>query len=75
MAEQSSKGEAMATVLKLRVARGETNEVRVTDDPRTISETLALASKEGQPFVVFTNAETDKEESFQPGRVVGFAAE
>ncbi len=65
----------MATVLKLRAAKSQTTEVRVTDDPSTISATLAVASKEGHPFVVFTNAETGKEESFQPQRVVSFAAE
>jgi len=65
----------MATKLTLRAARGETNEVRVDEDPSTISATLAMASKEEQPFVVFTNAETGKEESFQPGRVVSFVAE
>ena len=65
----------MATVLKLRAAGGQTTEVRVNDDPSTISATLGVASKEGHPFVVFTNAETGKEESFQPGRVVSFAAE
>ncbi len=65
----------MPTVLKLRAAGGTTTDVRVNDDPSTISAMLAVASKEGQPFVVFTNAETGKEESFQPGRVVSFAAE
>jgi hypothetical protein len=73
--EQSIKGEAMATKLMLRAAQGETTEVRVNDDPDTIAAMLAVASKENHPFVVFTNAETGKDESFQPGRVVSFVAE
>lgn len=65
----------MATKLTLHAAGGQTTDVRVTDDPDTISAMLAVASKEDHPFVVFTNAETGKEESFQPGNVVSFAAE
>jgi hypothetical protein len=75
MPEQSTKGEAMATVLTMRGAEGHTKDVRVVEDPATINGTLAVASKESHPFVVFTNAETGKEESFQPERVVSFAAE
>lgn len=65
----------MPTVLKLRGARGSTSDVRVKDDPTTISTALAVATKEGHPFVVFTNADTGKEESFRPDRVVKFVAE
>ena len=65
----------MATKLTLMDTGGNTTEVRVDDDPSTISAMLAVASKEGHPFVVFTNADTGKDQSFQPGRVVSFVAE
>lgn len=73
--EQSIKGDAMATKLTLRAAQGQTAEVRVNDDPDTIAAMLAVASKQDQPFVVFTNADTGKDESFQPQKVVSFVAE
>jgi hypothetical protein len=74
IAEQSSKGEAMATVLKVRSGM-ETNEVRVSEDPEEVNNTLAVANREGHPFVVFTNADSNKQESFKPNLVQSFAAE
>lgn len=65
----------MATVLKLREAQAQTRDVRINEDPQTVSAELAMAAKHDHPFVVFTNADTGKEESFQPGKVVGFVAE
>lgn len=65
----------MATKLTLRAAQGQTTEVRVNDDPDTIAAMLAVASKQDQPFVVFTNADTGKDESFQPQKVGSFVAE
>ncbi|HKH63833.1 MAG TPA: hypothetical protein VKA35_00050 [Solirubrobacterales bacterium] len=65
----------MPTLLTLRGAKGQTTDTRVSEDPKTISSTLAVAQKESHPFVVFTNVDTGKEESFQPERVVNFVAE
>jgi hypothetical protein len=65
----------MTTVLKVLGANGNTKQVRVNEDPDEISAALAVAVKEQHPFVVFTNAETGKAESFKPGLVESFAAE
>lgn len=64
----------MATLLKLSTF-GDEREVRVSEEPSRISSVLAVASREHHPFVVFTNADTGKEESFDPSRVISFAAE
>jgi hypothetical protein len=65
----------MPTLLTLRGLKGQSTQRRITEDPKTIGSTLAVAKKESHPFVVFTNADTGKEESFDPLRVISFVAE
>jgi hypothetical protein len=65
----------LTTVLKVIGANRNIKQVRVTEDPDEISTMLAVAANNQHPFVVFTNAETGKKESFKPTLVQSFAAE
>jgi hypothetical protein len=76
MVEQSTEGEAMATKITLKTAPGNPSTTkRVSESAKDVSIEINNAVKANERFVILTDADSGKEFSVQPARVLNIEEE